>query len=346
MSDKKIKTCPNCYRKKRNLWSFDEEEICEDCLDLKMFDKILRDELMTDSSVRRVAMEHGVFTERTPNLRVYLATMQAMNFLLSQDLTGSNDVELDSLLKIVQGYTADLEEDVIPVLQKLQLLGDIIEKKEKRVGETKLVKYITSGDVFDEISSRWQGGQKEQALQLLHGLVSSGALSETRFSSGIRDTFVNAIIDDLINLSTGEIDETKGYYETINFVCKECGRTVGYGQKEQLEEHIKNDHIVPEEDVDIYIEPKQQLMAYLVPESQFKKYADRKNMATKSFIDKLYTFVRYKFIFYEKEPTISRDGETYWLIKKEWVKTLKKTKIYVKEHIKVLEKGKGKIKKK
>ena len=344
MSYKKIKTCPNCFRKKRNFWPFDGEEICEDCLDLKVFDKTLRDELLRDSNVRIVAMEHGVFTERTPNLRVYLATMQAMNWLLTEDLTGTNMVKLDLLKGIVQGYAADLEKDVIPVLQKVDLLSDIKEQEENVLGEKQMIKYISPGAIFDEISKRWKGKQKDQAIYLLHGLVSSGALSETPYTSGIRDTFVNAIIDELIDISSGDVDDTKEYYEIEGYNCVECGRSFGNHQKDQLEEHLRKKHIIPDEELPKYIEPKQELKGYLVSQSQFEKYARRKNMQIKNFIDKLYTFLRYKFIFYEEEPTINRGGEPYWIIKPEWVKTLSKTKVNVKEYIKELEKEKGKAK--
>ncbi|MFX1568104.1 MAG: hypothetical protein ACFFCV_07030 [Promethearchaeota archaeon] len=342
MSHKKIKTCPNCLRKKRNLWDFEGEEICEDCLDLKIFDKTLRDDLLKDSNVRIVAMEHGVFTEKTPNLRVYLATMQAMNWLLTQDLTGTNLVKLDDLKGIVHGYAADLEKDVIPVLQKVELLSDIKEKEETILGKKTKNNYISPGILFEEISKRWKGKQKDQAIYLLHGLVSSGTLSETPYFSGIRDTFVNSIIDELIDITDGEIDETKEYYEIEGYNCRECGRSYGKHQKDQLEKHLIDKHIIPDEELVKHIEPKQQLKGYLVPQSQFESYARRKNMQIKNFIDKLYTFLRYKFIFYEEEPTINRGGETYWIVKPEWVKTLSKTKINVKDHIKTLEKERTK----
>lgn len=344
MSNKKIKTCPNCFRRKRNLFDFDGVKVCEECLDLKVFDKTIRDDLLKDSNVRKVAMEQGVFTERTPNLRVYLATMQAMQWLLTQNISGSNEVELDNLKKIVQGYAADLEKDVIPVLQKVDLLGNIKEIEKKVLDKKKKVKVIASGSMFNEVSKRWKGKQKDQALYLIHGLVSSGTLSETPYTSGIRDTFVNAIIDELVELSTGDIDETKGYYEIEGYNCLECGKHVLKHQKEILEDHLRNDHVIPEEDILKFIEPNQQLKGYLVPESQFEKYAKRKNMQTKSFIDKLYTFIRNKFIFYEEEPIIKREGETFWIIKPEWVRTLSKIKVNVKEYIKELGKEKEKSK--
>ena len=345
MSDKKVQTCPICLRKKRNIWLIDGDNVCEECLDLKITDKTLREDLLKDSNVRVVAMEHGIFTERTPNLRVYLATMQAMNWLLTQDLTGNREVELDNLMSIVEGYSADLEKDVIPVLQKVGLLGKIIEKLVSKIGakgKKVKIKYIKPGNLFDEISRRWKDKQKDQALYLLHGLVSSGALSETRHASGIRDTFVNAMIDELIDISTGAIDETKEYYETEGYICKVCKRPFAKTQKDRLEDHLRADHVIPGEEIAENIEPHQELKGYTVPQTQFEKYAKRKNMTTKSFIDKLYTFLRYKFIFYEGTPTIIRGGKTYWIIKPEWVRTLSKVKINVKDHIKKLEKEKTK----
>ena len=329
-------------RKKRKLWPHNGEKICEECLDAKIFDETLRNELLSNSDVRIVAMEHGVFTERHPNLRVYLATMQAMNWLLHQEVFGSNKVELDDLAEIVQGYAADLMKEVIPVLQKVNLLGDIKEEEVEVLGKKKKVKFIYAGDIFQEISDRWKGKQKDQALYLLHGLVSSGSLSETHYRSGVKRTFVNAILDEFIDQTTGDIDKTKEYYEIGGYECDICGESYSRTQKQLLEDHLKNDHAVPAADVVKHVNTRQVLKGYLLSQDTLETHSQRNIIKFKSLIDKLYTFIRYNFIFYEKEPTITRGGKTYWVIKPEWVKVLSKTKIKTKDHIKQIMKMKGK----
>jgi len=339
-----IVSCPECGRNKRTLYAYEGEEICDDCRHYKLINDVLGGNL-DEEEVRAVAMEKPVFTNRTPSMYVFNSAVLVVHWVWERrgELSNATDsenrgVRLRLIEKMLDEYSADFRDEVLPTLQDAEIVGEVFTED----GD----EYFAIGDRYEEVAQAYEDGEENVStkVQSLAGIVTSEVLAGSDERSSLEAAFFEAVLDNTVT-NDGDVDSSREVRErTGTLICGECDHTLPEGRREDMKEHLIYEHdLSPSEASGSIIEEKE-VQGYEITEEELMQYADKYNVRRDRFISKLHECLDHGYLFAAPRSSTRTDDDgdivRYWTIKEEWTKTCAKVKTLAKEYEKELEQTK------
>lgn len=339
-----IVDCPECGKRKRKLLAYEGDEICDDCRHYKLVNDVLSEDIDNEEVVT-VAMEKPVFTNRTPSMYVFNSAVLVLHWVWERrgELPNAMDSErrginAELIKKLLEEYSADFYDDVLPVLEDAELVGEVFEENG--------TKYLTTGEKFDDIEHMFKQGDEDasKTVQSLAGIVTSEVLADSSQRSSLEAAFFEAVLDNTVDGEGDPNDSREVKERTGTITCAECGERMESTDREEMQQHIVFEHDKSPTEAKSSIIDETEISGYEVKESELMEMADKYNIRRDRFIAKLHECLENGYLFAapRSETRTNENGETvrYWTVKEEWVKTCSKVKTLAKEHEKELGKDK------
>lgn len=339
-----IVDCPECGRRKRKLLAYDGDEICDDCRHYKLVNDVLSDEI-DDPDVLTVAMEKPVFTNRTASMYVFNSAVMVLHWVWERrtELSNAMDskqrgINADLVAKFLDSYSDDFYEDVLPVLEEAELVGETFDEG----GTT----YLTPGNKFEEVERALEedGDNASKTVQSLAGIVTSEVLAGSKQRSSLEAAFFEAVLNNTVDNDGNALDSREVKERTGTIICSECGERMPAENRDELKDRIIHKHDMSPSEAASSIIDEMEVSGYEVKESELMKLADKYDIRRDRFISKLHECLGQGYLFAaprsETRTDESGNRVRYWTVKEEWVKTCAKVKTLAKEHEKELERRK------
>ncbi len=312
---KKPIKCSRCGKYKRELFEVDGELICLDCLRGIAFYHVLS-EGIKDPKLRgdvfKVLTDISALVLGNPRARAWL---WPLNLWIYSHYTGET-LTVEKMRQFWR-FKAPLDE-VIGMYIDLKIFKII----EDENGE----KIITEGEALQEMLQKYRGRAD------LYDIVTDWAigilitkLHEIEEAPDFRYVYaVLRMINNMIADDGGVRNEP--YYRTIGYVCKLCGKKAD--AKEDMRRHLMFDHIIPETDVDGYVEEERVLVGYLLEVQDVIKAARKEYIKPEYLIERIEKYGAVVNRDVEINRVIKKNGRRYLVVSPSWVRIMARTREY------------------